>query len=214
MSSNQSAAVTPVPLRRISTNPITASTLQSAQRIHPPPTTSTRPASPPQIPPLNFGGNVILANPTPLNSNPTAVGPSLALTPQNSTNAFGLSEESIEGLRAIWRDICTTTNLLATMGLMIGFIFGVATTKQTSVQTTQGARSYELDLWNTCADHEAIQNTTTCKRVLSQSFDRFQKRGLKGLDPDIASRIQEIIVKRNNSTDGKMLTLNFLAGNL
>jgi hypothetical protein len=95
------------------------------------------------------------------------------------------------------------------MGLMIGITFGVATMIQTSVQNMQGTKSYELDLWNTCADHEAIQNTTTCKRVLSQSFDKFQKRGLKGLDPDIALRIQEIIIKRNNPTDGKMFTLNY-----
>jgi hypothetical protein len=144
---------------------------------------------------------------TQLNSNPTSAGPNLALTRQNSTNALGLSQESIKGLHAIWKDLCTATNFLGIMGLVIGFAFGVAATKQTSVQNLQGTRSYELDLWNTCADHEAIQNTTTCMRVLSQSFDRFQKRGLKGLDPDIALRIQEIIVKRNNSTDGKMITL-------
>jgi hypothetical protein len=209
MSSNQPAVVTHIQLRRLSTDSVTTSASQTAQRIPPPPPTTTRPASPPQIPLRNFSSNANLANPVQLNYNPTPAGPNLALTPQNSTNAFGLSQDSMKGLCAIWKDICTATNLLAIMGLVIGFTFGVAATKQTSVQSMQGAKSYELDLWNTCADHDAIQNTTTCKRVLNQNFDRFQKRGLKGLDPDIASRIQEIIVKRNISIDGKMITLNF-----
>jgi hypothetical protein len=214
MTSSQPGAVTQIQLSRLSTDSATTSAPQPAQRIPPPPTRS-RPGSTPQIPPLNFSSNAVLANTTQLSSNSTQsnsttpAAPSLALTRQNSTNALGLSQESVKGLSAIWKDLCTATNFLAIMGLVIGFTFGVAATKQTSVQSLQGTKSYELDLWNTCADHEAIQNTTTCKRVLSQSFDRFQKRGLNGLDPDIALRIQEIIVKRNNQTSGKMVTLNY-----
>jgi hypothetical protein len=124
---------------------------------------------------------------------------------QNSTNAFSLSPESLEALSKIWKELRTMTNLLAIVGLIIGFTFGVAATKQTVVQTVQGSKSYELDLWGMCANHESIQNTATCKRVLSQNFDRFQKRGLKGLDPDIASSIQEVIIKRSAS-DGETPT--------
>jgi hypothetical protein len=75
-----------------------------------------------------------------------------------------------------------------------------------NVQNVQTQKSYELDLWNTCADHEAMQNTTTCRRVLSQTFDRFQKRGLKDLDPEIASRIRETINNRN-ALDGRLLAI-------
>lgn len=168
---------------------------QSAQRHTPPPSPAN--SLPPQLPPLNFSNTALVASSTQLSHNAASPQPSLALTHRNSANTLGLSQETLKGLRTVWKDLCTTTNVLAIMGLVIGFTFGVAATKQTNVQSAQGTKSYELDLWNTCADHEAIQNTTTCKRVLSQSFDRFQKRGLKGIDPDIASRLQEIINKRD-----------------
>lgn len=187
--------------RRVSGDSGLRPTSQMAQRYIPPGSRANSPP-PPQLTPLNPSDTTTVTSPAQVAQPPPPSRQGLALTRQTSTNTFGLSQESLHGLRALWKDLCTATNILAIAGLVIGFTFGVAATKQTNVQNTQSGKSYELDLWNTCADHESIQNTTTCKQVLSQSFDRFQKRGLKGLDPDIALRIQEVIIKRN-TLDGK-----------
>ncbi|KAH7087891.1 hypothetical protein FB567DRAFT_579880, partial [Paraphoma chrysanthemicola] len=196
MSTNMQTSIAQPESRRVSGDSRLGSNSQTAQRYAPPGSRVNPPPSP-QLTPLDSSNTSSVASPAQVAQNPPASRHDLALMRQNSTNTFGLSQESLHGLRALWKDLCTATNILAIAGLVIGFTFGVAATKQTNVQNTQSGKSYELDLWNTCADHESIQNTTTCKQVLSQSFDRFQKRGLSGLDPDIASRIQEVIIKRN-----------------
>lgn len=82
-----------------------------------------------------------------------------------------------------WGSVARVTVSIAIATLVLGIAFGIGSVygqrKATSL-AIQGSlyanQSYQLALYDTCADHEVIQNTTACRRVLSEGPSTWKKR--------------------------------------
>ena len=101
-------------------------------------------------------GSVAAAPNQPLNNGavpvPTAAGAALALSngpvsspPRRSRSGF-------------WTDFWSPSNGLGISAFIMAPVFGVGAWVGMNMQYHQGAKSLELSIWTTCADHEVRRN--------------------------------------------------------